>query len=76
MTPTNASTTPANPGRVEPMLTVQKAAEILGVRVWALRRAVKSGTIPAYTPFNSRKLVRLSEVEAAISAAKVGRANG
>jgi len=60
---------------VEPMLTIQKAAETLGVHVWALRRAIKSGTIPAYAPFNRRKLVRLSEIAAAINAAKVGGAN-
>lgn len=57
---------------IEPMFTIQKAAEILGVHVWALRRAIKAGTIPAYVPFNGRKLVRLSEVAAAINAAKVG----
>ncbi|KNY14724.1 hypothetical protein AKG11_23095 [Shinella sp. SUS2] len=57
---------------IEPMLTIQKAAEILGVHVWALRRAIKAGTIPAYAPFNRRKLVRLSEVAAAIDAAKIG----
>ncbi|MEZ0018028.1 helix-turn-helix domain-containing protein [Sinorhizobium fredii] len=61
---------------VEPLLKISKAAELLGVHTWALRRAVKSGTIPAYAPFNSRKLVRLSEVEAAINAAKVDGANG
>ncbi|WP_457663752.1 helix-turn-helix domain-containing protein [Sinorhizobium medicae] len=60
----------------EPMFTIQNAAEIFGVHVWALRRAIKSGTIPAYAPFNGRKLVRLSEVAAAINAAKVGGANG
>lgn len=57
---------------IEPMLTIQRAAEILGVHVWALRRAIKAGTIPAYVPFNRRKLVRLSEVTAAINAAKIG----
>lgn len=60
---------------IEPLLTIQKAAKALGVHVWALRRAIKGGTIPAYAPFNSRKLVRLSEVAAAINAAKVGGAN-
>lgn len=59
----------------ERLLTIQSAAEVLGVHVWALRRAIKSGTIPAYAPFNGRKLVRLSEVAAAINAAKVGGAN-
>ncbi len=57
---------------VERMLTLQQAAEELGVHTWALRRAIKSGTIPAYAPFNGRKLVRLSEIVAAIDASKIG----
>lgn len=57
---------------VEPLLTVQYAAKALGIHVWALRRAVKAGTIPAYTPFNGRKLVRLSEVIAYIDSCRQG----
>lgn len=57
-------------GDIEPLLTIADAAKVLGVHTWALRRAVKSGTVPAYTPFNGRKLVRLSEVVAAINASK------
>lgn len=57
---------------IEPFLTVQKAAKELGVHTWALRRAIKAGTIPAYQPFNGRKLLRLSEVVAAINASKIG----
>ncbi len=60
---------------VEPLCTIQQAATTLGVHSWALRRAVKAGTIPAYTPFNRRKLVRLSEVVAAINASKIGGTN-
>lgn len=60
---------------VEPFLTLQQAAQKLGVHVWALRRAIKAGNIPAYAPFNGRKLVRLSEVVAAINASKVGGEN-
>lgn len=56
----------------QPLLTIKEAAQRLGVHEWALRRAVKRGDIPAYTPFNSRKLVRLSEVIAVIEASKVG----
>jgi excisionase family DNA binding protein len=67
---------PGNSNEVERLLTIQKAAEKLGVHVWALRRAIKAGTIPAYAPFNGRKLVRLTEVAAAINAAKVVGANG
>ncbi|NKB84017.1 helix-turn-helix domain-containing protein [Brucella grignonensis] len=59
----------------EALLTIQQAAERLGVHVWALRRAVNSGTIPAYQPFNGRKLVRLTEVVAAINASKIGGEN-
>ena len=66
------SLTPALPGNLEPLLTIQNAAKVLGIHVWALRRAVKAGTIPAYAPFNGRKLVRLSEVVAAINASKIG----
>jgi excisionase family DNA binding protein len=57
---------------VEPLLTIDRAASELGVHVWALRRAIKSGTIPAYRPFNGRALVRISEVVAAINASKIG----
>lgn len=60
---------------LEPFMTVQQAAKELGVHVWALRRAVKSGSVPAYQPFNGRKLVRLSEVVAAINASKIGGDN-
>ncbi|TGV08750.1 helix-turn-helix domain-containing protein [Mesorhizobium sp. M8A.F.Ca.ET.173.01.1.1] len=59
-------------GGIECLLTIQQAAKELGVHTWALRRAVNSGTIPAYRPFNGRKLVRLSEVVTAINASKVG----
>lgn len=59
----------------EKLINIQTAAKALGVHVWALRRAVKSGSIPAYQPFNGRKLVRLSEVVAAINASKTGGEN-
>lgn len=69
------NTSPEEFRRAEPLLTLQQAAKKLGVHAWALRRAVKSGTIPAYQPFNGRKLVRLSEVVAAINASKTGGEN-
>lgn len=58
----------------EKLITIQTAAEKLGVHSWALRRAIRSGTIPAYTPFNSRKLVKLSEVMAYIDSCRKGGA--
>lgn len=57
---------------VDPLITIQRAAEQLGVHVWALRRAINSGAIPAYTPFNSRRLVKLSEVVAYIDSCRQG----
>lgn len=60
---------------VEHLITIQQAAELLGVHIWALRRAVNSGVVPSYQPFNSRKLVRLTEVVAAINASKTGGEN-
>ncbi len=57
---------------IEPLLTIQHAAKELGVHVWALRRAVKAVLIPAYAPFNGRKLVRLSEVVAYIDSCRQG----
>lgn len=59
----------------ERLLTIADAAEVLGVHTWALRRAIKSGSIPAYAPFNGRKFVRLSEVVDAIDASRIGGGN-
>lgn len=63
------------PPPAEPLRTIQTAAAELGVHAWALRRAINAGIVPAYTPFNSRKLVRLSEVVAAINASQIGGGN-
>jgi len=60
------------PSAPEKLISIQAAAKELGVHAWALRRAIKSGTIPAYTPFNSRKLVKLSEVVAYIHSCRQG----
>lgn len=58
----------------EKLLTIAEAAKALGVHTWALRRAIKRGDVPSYSPLNSRKLVRLSDVLAVIEASKVGGA--
>jgi hypothetical protein len=60
---------PATP-RAEQLLTIKAAAQAIGAKEWQLRRAVKCGIIPCYTPFNTRRLVRLSEVIAAIDASQ------
>ncbi len=56
----------------EKLLTLKEAADAIGCFYWQLQRAVKRGNIPAYTPFNSRKLVKLSEVVAFIEATREG----
>jgi excisionase family DNA binding protein len=61
------STTVSADGHHEPLYTIQQAAITLNIHIWKLRRAVKSGLIPSYTIWNSRRLVRLSEVVAAIN---------
>lgn len=55
----------------EKYLTIPAAAELLGIPVYALRRAVKKGLVPSYIPFGSRRLVKLSEILAVIEARKV-----
>lgn len=57
---------------IEPLLTLKQAANILGAFYWQLQRAVKRGDIPSYSPFNSRKLVKLSEVVAYINSCRQG----
>lgn len=56
----------------ERLLTIREAADIIGSHYWQLQRAVRRGDIPSYTPYNSRKLVKLSEVVAFINASRQG----
>lgn len=56
---------------VEPLHTILKAAKLLGVPAYALRRAIARGEVPAYQPFSKRFLVKVSEVEAAIRSARL-----
>jgi hypothetical protein len=57
----------------EPFRTIKEASLALGVPPYSLRRAAKAGVFPVYRPFSSRWVVRLSEIEAAIEASRVGR---
>jgi excisionase family DNA binding protein len=50
----------------EKYITMKQAAFFLGLPYWKIQRAVKAGQLPSYQLFNSRRLVRLSEVEASI----------
>jgi hypothetical protein len=57
---------------VEPLLTLKAAAEKTGLPVFKVTRAAKLGIFPTYTLFNMRKLVRLSDVIAAIERSRHG----
>ena len=59
----------------EKLLTLQQAADLLGIPIWKVRRAAKSGVFATYHVANSRALVNLSEVVATIEASKVGGDN-
>lgn len=56
----------------EHLLTIKQAAKELGVRYWLLLQAVNNGDIPYYRLGNSRRRVRLSEIEAVMAAAGSG----
>jgi hypothetical protein len=57
---------------VEPLRTVASASKELNLPVWKLNRAAKQGVFPTYSLLNARRLVKLSEVIAAIEASRQG----
>jgi hypothetical protein len=57
------------------LFTLREAADAIGAKYWQVQRAVARGDIPSYTPFNSRRLVKLSEVVAFIDASRQGGAS-
>lgn len=59
-------------GKPERLCTIKEAAALIGAKPWQIRRAVNRGLIPHYQPFNSRKLVRLSDVVAVIESSRKG----
>jgi hypothetical protein len=56
----------------ERLLTYGAAAAKLGLPIFKIRRAAKRGLFPTYSILNGRKLVRLSEVIAAIERSRTG----
>ena len=56
----------------EAIYSIPKAAELLGIKPFALRRAVAIGLVPYHLPFGRRKYVRLSEVITAIASFQSG----
>ncbi|MBZ9963741.1 hypothetical protein [Mesorhizobium sp. BR1-1-2] len=63
------------PGTIaERLLTLKEAAEAVGAKYWQIQRLALRGHIPTYTPYNSRPLVKLSEVVAYIDSSRQGGA--
>ena len=56
----------------EKLLTIREVADALGLHYWQVQRAVRRGDIPCYRPFNSRPLLRLSEVLVFVEASRQG----
>ena len=48
------------------LLTIHQAAAILNLPSWKIRRATNAGLIPSYHLFNSKRYVKLAEIEAAM----------
>jgi excisionase family DNA binding protein len=59
----------------EEFVTLKEAASRLNLHYHQLQRAAKKGMFPSYAPFGNRRYVRISEVVAAIEAAR-GKHNG
>jgi hypothetical protein len=56
----------------EKFYSIKNAAELLGLRCWHLQRAVKRGLVPSHQLLTTKRLVRLSEVTAAIERSRSG----
>jgi hypothetical protein len=63
------------PDEAEPFITIKDAAARLGLPYFKLQRFVKSGGVTRYKVANSRQLVRLSELIAAIESSRSGGAH-
>ena len=56
----------------ERLLNFKEAAEAVGAKYWHIQRAARAGHFPVYRPYNSRPLVKLSEVVAYIDSCRNG----
>ena len=54
----------------EQLRTIASISKELGLPAWKLSRAAKHGVFPTYRLLNTRRLVKLSEVLAAIEASR------
>ena len=59
----------------EPLVTAREISLATGVKLFAIRKAVRQGAFPAYQLGNGRLRFRLSEVFAAIEASRSGGTN-
>ena len=50
----------------ESLLTIKSAAAKLSIPYWKLLRAVNANLIPSYKILNSKKYVKLSDIEVAL----------
>jgi excisionase family DNA binding protein len=57
---------------VEQYVHIKEASARLGIPYFKLSRFIKSGAVPFYRVGNSRRLVRISELVAAIAHASCG----
>jgi len=60
--------------RHEPLITLKQAADQLGLPYYKVQRAARSGLLPTYHLYNTRRLVRLSEVIEIVDASRKGGA--
>lgn len=61
---------------LEPLVTLKVAASALGLPYFKVQRAARAGLIPTYFVYNSRRLVRVSEILAVIDSSRTGGTNG
>ena len=55
---------------VEHNLTMKQAAYKVGIPYWKIQRAAKSGLLPTYQLLNSRRYVRISDIERVLTASR------
>jgi excisionase family DNA binding protein len=58
------------PAALPKFLTIGAAAKVIGIPYFKLQRAVRAGLIPSYRLLNNRRLLKLSEVLAAIDSTR------
>lgn len=60
------------PQPVNKLHTVKEAARAVGIPYWKILRAVNAGIIPSYRLLNSRRYVKLADIEQAMTEGQNG----